>query len=352
MFRVSRPYVESIIAEPIQCKLLSRSDATPVFNHLTDKPYISSSLTHILFNMSAISIPKGTIKLSGLLFKPEASASKKLPGIVVVHPGGGVKEQTASIYARKLAEKGFVAIAYDAAFQGDSEGCPHFLENPASRVSDASAVGDYLQKLDYVDGNRLFVVGICAGGGYAAAAAKADHRFKAVSIVSAVNIGDGARLGWYGNEKAQEKAAVLDQVAEAISAEATGSEPVMAPYVPATLDDSTPYDLKEAHDYYLTPRAQHPNAQNKMSLRSTGLVMNFDAWQFAEFFLTQPILITVGEKADSRWHSEKLYEILRGKNSAVEKVVVPGGRHMDFYDKESYINPVIEKTSALFNSIV
>ncbi|KAH7230167.1 uncharacterized protein BKA55DRAFT_696700 [Fusarium redolens] len=168
------------------------------------------------------------------------------------------------------------------------------------------------------------LVGICAGGGYAVGAAKGDHRFKAVSI-------------------ADEKAAALDQVAQAVQAEAAGNEPVAAPYAPPTLDDNTPYDLKEAYEYYLTARGQHPNAQNKMLLRSTGLVINFDAWLIADIFLTQPLLIVVGEKAESRWHSEKIYKILDGKNKALKKVVVPNARHMDFYDKEDYINPAIEK---------
>ncbi|KAJ2977084.1 hypothetical protein NQ176_g4574 [Zarea fungicola] len=301
--------------------------------------------------MSAISISKGSIKLAGLLFKPESPLAAKAPAIVVIHPGGGVKEQAASLYAKKLSQQGFIAICYDAAHQGASEGIPHFLEDPAARVTDASAVADYLEKLDYVDRGRIYIVGICAGGGYAVAAAKSDHRFKAASIVSAVNIGDGARLGWYGKEEVLGKAAALDQVAQAISAEATGSEPATAPYVPPTLDDSTPHDLREAHDYYLTPRAQHPNAANKMLLRSTGLVMNFDAWQFADVFLTQPLLIIVGEKAESRWHSEKLHDILDGKHTALEKVVVPNGRHMDFYDDETYINPAIDKIVKFFNNM-
>jgi fermentation-respiration switch protein FrsA (DUF1100 family) len=111
--------------------------------------------------MSTITIPKGTISLAGLLFEP-ATISGKAPGVVVIHPGGGVKEQTSSIYARKLSEKGYVAIAFDAAHQGDSEGLPHHLEDPASRTADASAVLDYLELLDYVDASRIFVMGICA----------------------------------------------------------------------------------------------------------------------------------------------------------------------------------------------
>jgi fermentation-respiration switch protein FrsA (DUF1100 family) len=149
--------------------------------------------------MSEISIKKGPIALAGLLFKP-SNASGKTPGLVIVHPGGGVKEQTASTYARKLADAGFTTIAYDASFQGASGGEPHFLEDPNERVSDVYAVIDYLQKLDTVDENRIGVLGICAGGGYAVGAAKGDHRLKAVATVSMVNIGDASRLGWNGDE--------------------------------------------------------------------------------------------------------------------------------------------------------
>ncbi|KIX97866.1 uncharacterized protein Z520_06644 [Fonsecaea multimorphosa CBS 102226] len=304
--------------------------------------------------MSAIRIPKGSINLAGLLFKPAPLPDKsKAPGLVVIHPGGGVKEQTASTYAKRLAERGFVAICYDASHQGDSEGLPHFLEDPAARVTDASAVVDYLQRLDYVDANRIAVVGICAGGGYAAAAAKGDHRLKAVAMVSAVNIGDGARYGWYGKDQPSSHVADLDQVAQAIQAEATqGAEAASAPYVPPKPhDDKTPVDLADAYDYYCTPRAQHKNAQNKMLLRSAPLVLNFDAWQFADLFLTQPVLIVVGEKAESRWHSEKIYKILDGKNDNVKKVVVPNGRHMDFYDKDDFVNPAIDNIVDFFKPL-
>jgi uncharacterized protein len=148
--------------------------------------------------MSAISIPKGPRKLAGLLFKSStlASSSSKSPGLIVVHPGDGVKEQTASLYAKKLAEIGkFTTVTYDTAYQGESGGEPHFLEDPSPRVSDVWAAVSYLEKLDYVDPDKIGVVGICAGGGYAAAAAKADLHLKALATISMVNIGDSARLG-------------------------------------------------------------------------------------------------------------------------------------------------------------
>ena len=114
-----------------------------------------------------IQIPRNGIKLAGVLFTHENfDETKQYPAIVVVHLGGGVKEQTAGLYAGKLAEAGFVAVAYDASHQGESGSEPRFLENPSARVVDISYVIDYLNNLPYVDNDRIGTLGICAGGGY------------------------------------------------------------------------------------------------------------------------------------------------------------------------------------------
>jgi fermentation-respiration switch protein FrsA (DUF1100 family) len=289
--------------------------------------------------MSAISIPKGDIKLAGLLFKPTTTAASKSPALVIVHPGGGVKEQTAGLYAKKLSEAGFTTVCYDASNQGESGGEPHFLEDPTQRFSDVWSVVNYLERLDSVDPEKIGIVGICAGGGYATAATKADYRLKALATISMVNIGDSARLGWDGDESPTKHVETLKFAASQITAENSGTELASAPYVPPQLDDKTPFDLKEAHDYYLTPRAQHPHAANKMLIRSLPLVLNFDAFQFAEIFLKQPVLLIAGEKAGSRWHTEKLDKQIGG---ATKKVIVPNGTHMDFYDKQPYVDEAVK----------
>ncbi|KAF7520166.1 hypothetical protein PCG10_009348 [Penicillium crustosum] len=300
--------------------------------------------------MLPISILKGSITLAGLLFQPQ-NITGTLPGLVIIHPGGGVKEQAASVYAEKLSLEGYVTIAYDAAHQGDSEGLPHFLEDPNSRVTDASAVVDYLETLDYVDPDRIAVLGICAGGGYAAAAAKGDHRLKAVATVSGVNIGDANREGWLGTEDKAGKITVLQDITGPIQAEANGTKPEYFNYVPPNPDENTPYDLRDAADYYLTPRAQHPNAQNKMLARSQSLLLNFDAWDFTDIYLTQPTLLIYGDLAESKWHSERLYNKLKGKNAEVSQYVIPGGRHMDFYDRPAYVDPSVKQIADFFRQV-
>lgn len=152
-------------------------------------------------------------------FPEEFDKNNKYPAIVVTHPGGGVKEQTAGLYAQKLAEAGFITIAYDASYQGESTGEPRQLENPYIRTEDISAVIDYLTTLPYVDEERIGAMGICAGGGYTANAAINDHRIKAVGTVSAVNIGAMFRNGWDGSQKTEDAFPMLMGGAAARTAE-------------------------------------------------------------------------------------------------------------------------------------
>ncbi|MFC9492463.1 alpha/beta hydrolase, partial [Streptomyces hydrogenans] len=185
--------------------------------------------------MDAITFPNGQITMAGNLYLPDGlDRAIRHAAVVVVHPGGGVKEQAAGLYAAKLAEQGFVALAFDASYQGDSGGKPHHLEDPYARVDDVRAAVDHLQTLDFVDPERIGALGICAGGGYAVNAAMTDYRIKALTTVSAVNIGTNFRRGWYGTDSDAAAVPTLQAVARQRTAEAAqGAEPAYLPYVPA-----------------------------------------------------------------------------------------------------------------------
>jgi len=292
-----------------------------------------------------VSFKNNGIDMAGNLYLPKNfSETGKYPAIVSVHPGGGVKEQTAGLYAQKLAEQGYVALAFDASHQGASGGMPRFLDDPMRRVADIYSAIDYLTTLRYVDTSRIGALGICAGGGVAIKASMLDRRIKTVATVSGIDVGAATRRGWDGKAPASDLMAILESVAKQRTAEAAGAAPVYVPYVPNVGDKTAPRDLQEAADYYLTPRGQHPNAPNKMLVTSLGNLAAFSGFEGAETLLTQPLLIVAGSQAGSLWQSQELYAKAAGPK---ELAIVDGATHMDLYDGEG-ANVAINKLAPFF----
>ena len=297
--------------------------------------------------MKNIEFKNGSLKMAGNLYLPEGfDAGKKYAAIAVVHPGGGVKEQIAGLYAKMLAEQGFVTLAFDASHQGASEGMPRFLDDPMKRVADIYTAIDYLTTLPYVDANRIGALGACAGSGHAIKASTIDRRIKVVATVSAVDVGAATRKGWDGKGTVAQQIATLDAVAKQRTAEAAGAEPVYVPYVPALGDKTAPRDLQEAADYYLTPRGQHPNAPNKMLLTSASNAIAYTGFDQVETLLTQPLMVVAGTEAGSLWHSKELHAKAPGPK---ELVLIDGATHMDLYDGEGAVK-AMKKLAPFFKS--
>lgn len=295
--------------------------------------------------MKSVTFPNRDITMSGNLYlPPDFTDAKQYAAIVVVHPGGGVKEQAAGLYAENLAKDGFVTLAFDSSYQGDSGGDPLFLDVPMNRVDDVYSAVDFLTTLSYVDPDRIGVAGVCAGGGYAAKAASLDHRIKAVATASAVNTGAAARKGWDGNGTVEQMRATLDAISAQRTAEAAGAQALHVPYVPALGDTSAPRDLQEAADYYLTPRAQHPNAANKMLFNAFASWIGFDAFDTVDTLLDQPLLVIAGDEAGSLWHSEELYAKALGEK---ELFMIKGAAHMDLYDGQGAVTAT-DKMASFF----
>ncbi|MCU7645650.1 alpha/beta hydrolase [Pseudomonas piscis] len=274
--------------------------------------------------------------------------NKQYPTLVVAHPGGGVKEQTSGLYARKLAEQGFLAIAFDASFQGESTGLPRQLETPYIRTEDISSVIDYLTTLPYVDGHRIGAMGICAGAGYTANAAINDRRIKAVGTVSAVNIGQMFRNGWENTIQDADALSYIEYGSQARTQDAQGKELATLPLAPMREEDAPNEELREAWEYYHTPRCEHPNAPGFMTARSLSQIITYDAYHKAEVFLTQPLQIVVGSQAGSKWMSDDLLSRAASNDKHVH--LIEGANHMSLYDKQPYVDEAVSVLAGFFQS--
>lgn len=300
--------------------------------------------------MTKISFPNSnnkTIQMSAVLNLPEGfDEGRQYPAIVVSHPGGGVKEQTSGTNARELAKQGFVTIAYDASYQGESGGEPRQLENPHVRTEDVSAVIDYLTTLPYVDNDRIGAMGICAGAGYTANAAINDRRIKAVGTVSMVNIGQMFRNGWLNDVKDADAIPYIQAGDDARTADANSDDIAQVPLAPMNEADAPNEELRQAWEYYHTPRAQYPTAPGYATARSLSQIIPYDAFFKSEAFFTQPLLTVVGSVAGSKWMSDDLMERAASKDKTM--YIAEGANHMDMYDGESQIAEAVGQLAPFF----
>lgn len=280
-----------------------------------------------------VTFRNGDITMAGILYTPANMVQgKKYPAIVVVHPGGGAKEQTAGLYAWRLAQQGYVTLAYDASHQGASGGEPRLLEDPTARVEDVRSAVDYFTTLPFVDSTRIAALGICAGGAYAINATMTDHRIKAVAGISTFNYGDGMRKGWRGTGTVEELRTTQQNVAKERTAEANGAKPVLLPYVPDTTTGVTESDMVEASEYYRqADRWKLDSQQNRFLASSIDKLIAFDAFNGIDTLLSQPLLLVAGSDAGSKWHSERAYAEAKSEKKLV---IIPGGTHMSLYDKD------------------
>lgn len=292
--------------------------------------------------------PNRSNTIAANIYVPKGfDAAKKYPAVVVGHPAGGVKEQVAGLYAQKLAEQGFVAIAFDASYQGESIGIPRGLEDPAVRVEDFRATVDYLCTVPYVDAERIGAMGICGGGGFAVSAAITEHRIKAVAGVSAVDLGRLRREG-LGGSLASQVQQRLDAVAKQRIAEANGAVPIYSNYVPHSLQDipegaTTMY--REGYEYYRTSLARHPRSTNKYTLTSLDKLMAFDAFVHIELLSPRPLLMIAGSEAESLYFSREAVEAAKQPK---ELFVVPEASHIALYYKPEFTKIVAGKLTDFF----
>lgn len=295
--------------------------------------------------------------LAGKLVLPDdfdqtAAQQTPVPALVITHPTSADMNQTSTIYATKLAEQGFLSLIFDAAYQGQSEGEPRFIEDPANRTEDIMYAIDYLDTLPYVDGNRIGALGICAGGGYTINAAKIDKRIKAVAGVAAASAG-GAYREAFGPD--QQLIETLNNIAQQRTVEARGGEAMMGQWIPnsqaereaAGIDD---IDIKEAVDYYKTPRGADEFSPNKVRYTSLALLLGYDPLNLVDKLLTQPLELVVGDKPGSFGSYRFCFDVYnQAASTQKDLLVLHGISHYDLYDQPKAVDSAVSRLTSFFN---
>ena len=277
------------------------------------------------------------ITLAGHLYLPDDfDPAKKYPAIAVSGPFGAVKEQSSGLYAQELAARGFVTVAFDPSFTGESSGEPRNVASPDLNTEDFSAAVDYLVTRDFVDPERVGILGICGWGGLAINAASADPRIKA-TVASTMY--DMTRVIANGYDDKEDSAGKRDEKRATLAAQRTKDFKQgfydHAPFnlKPEELTDDTPQFLRDYTMYYMTERGFHPRSVNSAigwNMTSAIPFLNTKLLAYAGEIRT-PVLLIHGEKAHSRYFSEGAFRKLKGDNK--ELFIVPGANHTDLYDR-------------------
>lgn len=292
------------------------------------------------------------MKVAGNLFKPMNMAENvKLPAIIVGHPMGAVKEQSANLYAAKMAERGFVTLAIDLPYWGESGGEPRNSVSPDAYAEAFSAAVDYLGTRPFVDRNNIGVIGICGSGGFAISAAKIDPRLKAIATVSMYDMGAASRNGLRKSLSLAQRKQIIAEAAEQRYVEFEGGD---RKYTGGTVHEltekSNPIE-KEFFEFYRTPRGEFtpkgttPETTTHPTLTSNVKFMNFYPFNDIETISPRPLMFIAGENAHSIEFSEDAYAKAAEPK---ELVIVPNAGHVDLYDRVNMIP--FDKITAFFKN--
>ncbi|GGF03545.1 alpha/beta hydrolase [Pseudoalteromonas gelatinilytica] len=286
--------------------------------------------------------------ISALVLTPaNFDESKTYPTMISVHPFGSCKEQTSSsVYGKALAEAGYVVIAFDASYQGQSGGTPRFIENPSQRVEDISHVIDYAVTLPYVDNERIGSIGVCGGGAYVFNSALTEKRVKAVVGITPVNLGRLFREAFTEfNPLGALEAMAAQRTAEALGGDLQVNE-LLPPSIEFARDNGlTERDVFEATDYYKTPRGQSEGGATRMLFSHAQKTLTWDAFAFAETLMTQPMMAVIGQKVGAFGAYRDGKEIY-GKSFASKDrqlVELEDWSHYDLYDNPEPVALAMQK---------
>ena len=293
------------------------------------------------YTSDRVTVQKVTFKnqyqmnVTGNLFVPnDLDRNAKNAAMVVGHPMGAVKEQSANLYAAKLAERGFVTMSLDLSYWGESEGQPRNLVAPDVYTEDFSAAVDYLRTQSFVDTERIGALGVCGSGSFVISAAKIDPRIKAVATVSMYDMGGVNRNGLRGAMTPEMRQQALAQAVQQRDVEFTGGDVKYVGGTPFELDDQSTAIDREFYDFYRTARGNSPETTTQPTLSSNVRFMNFYPFEDIETISPRPMLFITGDQAHSREFSEQAYQLAAEPK---QLVLVPGAGHVDLYDRVDLI---------------
>ena len=301
---------------------------------------------------TAVSYPNryGIRIAADLYTSKDMDETAKHPALVIGPPYGGVKEQGPGVYANQLAQRGFVCLAFDPAFMGESGGEPRHVSSPDIFAENFSAGVDCLGTLPFVDREQIGAIGICGSGGFALSATQVDTRIKAVATASMYDIADGSRMPFDTPEKRSE---LFAQLGNQRWKDFENGSPEYLPSFPETPAEEVPEVLDlvsaEFYSYYGLKRGHHPNARGGFTTTSQLAMLNFRSLDFVDQISPRPILMIVGENAHSKFFSENVY---KAAAEPKELYVVPDAIHIDLYDRldkipfdkmESFFKEAFEK---------
>jgi uncharacterized protein len=291
-------------------------------------------------------------RIAANLHLPEGfSDAGAYPAIVIATPGSSVKEQIGGIYGSKLAKAGYLALTFDPSYQGESEGMPRDLEDPAVRVEDIRCAVDFLMTLGFVDEERIGLLGICAGGGYAINAALTERRFKVLGTVVANDMGSFFRQ----SQSKEDLLKMLQEVGRQRSSEARGNPLRRDPWIPDSLAEAikagvSDPELLEAVQFYRESGYRHANSTNRLLYRSYGQILAFDAFGLVPELLTQPLQVVVGGKRGNTGQYETGHRLFEQSPARDKDIfVVEDAGHYDLYYKEDAVNPAVQALVSFFD---
>ena len=286
------------------------------------------------------------ITLAADMYTPRGTEGK-LPAIAVSGPFGAVKEQSSGLYAQKMAELGFLTIAFDPSYTGESGGTPRYVASPDINTEDFCAAVDFLSVQENVDSERIGIIGICGWGGMAINAAAIDTRIKATA---AMTMYDMTRVTTNGYFDAEDSEQARFEKKKAMNAQRTvdykNGTYALTGGVVDPLPEDAPQFVKDYYAYYKTPRGYHSRSLNSnggWNVTSSLSFLNMPILQYSSE-IHSAVLMVHGEKAHSRYFSETAYSKLTGDNK--ELLIIPGANHTDLYDQMDIIP--FEKLNAFF----